>query len=255
MPQNEKSSKNRMRQKNMMADWTVFQSVPSVRDPLERYKVAESNRKRFEKDFQFLLAKGCNGQALETALRMAATIRVKVLPSSRRVKAVVEKMRALAKEMSELESSYFLIAQESEEINRESPSEAETFHDAIVLKKGNVVLLERFPHFVLPELLSRRVKMYDDWLRDAENRVPPRRELLVRVRRVCPALYVKWATHGHPFCGRVATLLRLAGIYDVSGPQLNSELLAFEANYQLATFEILRVLEKIHRHELTYRSD
>jgi|SRR5580704_5686317 hypothetical protein len=78
---------------------------------------------------------------------------------------------------------------------------------------------------------------------------------------MCPAVYVKWATGGRPFCDRVANLLRLAGIVDedvdgrgLGGTQLNRELLAFEVNYQLAASKIRLLLIRVHRHQMTWPS-
>lgn len=234
-------------------------SLPSIKHPLEQYEVA-SDRRKFEEDFEFLLGKGCDALALEAALCMAKTMRVRVMPKAGRVRAVADKMRALAKELSELESSYFLIAQESEELNRNTGISQDAFHDAIVLRKENAILSKRFPHFVLPELLSRRAKMYQDWLENAKNRIPPRADLLHRVKRMSLAIYVKWATDGHCFSDRVANLLRLAGIVkrddanarNLGGGQLNRELLSFEANYPVTTQMILWSLQPIHRHERTW---
>ena len=111
---------------------------------------------------------------------MAKTMRPRVMPKAGKVRVVADKLRALAREISELESSYFLIAQESEELNRGTGIPQDAFHDAIVLKRGNVVLSKKFPHFALPELLRRRAKMYDGWLENAKNRCPRRRTYWVK---------------------------------------------------------------------------
>jgi transposase len=245
------------RERRMMADWAMSVSLPSVKYPLEQYEVAVSRREEFEEDFQFLLGKGCDALALEAALCMAKTMRARVMPKAGKVRVVADKVRALAREISELESSYFLIAQESEELNRGTSIPQDTFHDAIVLRRGNAVLSKRFPHFALPELLRRRAKMYDDWLGNAKTKMPPRADLLRQVERMSPAIYVNWATAGRPFCDRVANLLRLAGIVkhddvnarSLGGTQLNRELLSFETNYPLTTQRVLWALQPIHRHE------
>jgi DDE superfamily endonuclease len=259
-----KSKKNplddRKRQRYMMADWAMSASLPPFKYPLEQYEVAVSRREEFEQDFQFLLGKGCDTLALEAALCMAKAMRAGVMPKAGRVRGVAEKLRALAREISELESSYFLIAQESEELNRGTGIPQDAFHDGIVLRKGNAVLLKTFPHFALPVLLKRRARMYDDWLRNAKNRMSPRADLLRQVKRMSPVIYVKWATAGHPFCDRVANLLRLAGIVkhddinarNLGGTQLNRELVSFEGNYPLTTDKILGVLQPIHRHERSW---
>jgi hypothetical protein len=247
-------------QRHMMADWAMSVSLPSVKYPLEQYEVPVSRRGEFEKTFQFLLGKGCDALALRAALCMAKTIREREMPKAERVRVVADKLRALASEVWELESSHFLIAQESEELNRGTGIPQDTFHDAIVLQNGNAVLSKKFPHFALPELLRRRAKMYDDWLGNAKERMPPRADLLRQVKRMSPAIYVKWATVGHPFCDRVANLLRLAGIVkdddidarNLGGTQLNRELLSFEANYPLTTQKILWSLQPIHRHERSW---
>ena len=244
----------------MMADWAMSESLPSVKYPLERYEVAVSRHKEFEKDFQFLVGKGCEATALEAALSMAKTMRERVMPKAEKVRVVADKLRAFARELSELESSYFLIAQESEELNRGTDIQQDTFHDALVLQKGNTVLLNRFPHFALPELLRRRASMYDDWLGNAKNRMPPRADFLRQVERMSLAIYVKWATAGHPFSERVANLLRLGGIVkrddvnarSLGGTQLHRELSSFETNYPLTTQRVLWALQPIHRHERSW---
>ena len=277
-----------------MADWAMFVSLPSIKYPLQQYKVVEAQRDNFEEDFEFLLKRGCDQQALETSLRMAKTVRVNVMPKADRVKSVAKQMRALAKEISRLEGLYFLVAQEFEElrtetkpntlhnpfVSRESdilhskeflaeflyrrpevdgwPSDPETFHDILMSQRNSGLLSKRFPHFALPELLNRRARMYDDWSKGAQSKVPPRADLLDQVKRMCPALYVKWATGGRPFCDRVANLLRLTGIANyvngtgLGGTQLNREIARFEANYQLTTSEIRRLLQRVHRRELTW---
>ena len=248
------------RQRHMMADWAMSVSLPSVKYPLEQYEVAASGREDFEEEFRFLVGKGCEAVALEAALCMAKTMRARVMPKAEKVRVGAEKLRALARELSELESSYFLIAQESEELNRGTDIQQDPFHDALVLQKGNAVLLKRFPHFALPELLRRRASMYDDWLGNAKNSRPPRADFLRQVERMSLAIYVKWATAGHPFSERVAKLLRLAGIVkpddvnarNLGGTQLHRELLSFETNYPSTTQQVLWALQPIHRHERSW---
>ncbi len=46
-----------------------------------------------------------------------------------------------------------------------------------------------FPHFALPKWLQKGAEMYDDWLVMAKRKIPPRRELLLRLKRVCPVIY------------------------------------------------------------------
>jgi len=136
---------------------------------------------------------------------------------------------------------------------------AHTVHDTLVKRKSEGLLSTRFPHFVLPEFLNKRAEMYDDWSERAQNKVPPRADLLRRVKRMCTTLYVKWAT-GNCFCSKVANLLRLVGIVKpddingrgLGGTQLNRELQSFETNYPFTSSEILRLLQRVHRHELTW---
>jgi hypothetical protein len=283
---------DRKRERNLMADWAMFFSLPSIEDPLQQYEVAKSERLKFKDDFDFLVEKKCTPFALETALRVAKTIGGRGMPKAARVKRVAAKMRVLADEISRLEASYFLIAQEFEEIRNYNPptfydalllkrplqsvvSEfmgrqakmddrwgvaAQTVHDSRVFRRRDGLLSTRFPHFLIPDLLNRRASMYDDWLERAQNKIPPRSDLLGRVKRMCPVLYVKWATGGNCFCTRVANLLRYAGIVDPSdadgrglgGTQLNRELMSFESDYRLTTSEITRLLKRVHQKELTW---
>jgi hypothetical protein len=111
-----------------------------------------------------------------------------------------------------------------------------------------------FPHFALPKWLGKRAEMYDEWVEMARKKIPPRRELFRRVKRVYPVLYVKWAT-GRPYYDRVASLLRLAGIVRISAAQLDREVRAFERDYRMATSHIQGMLQMVHDHKLTYWVD
>jgi hypothetical protein len=111
-----------------------------------------------------------------------------------------------------------------------------------------------FPFIALPKWLRKRAEMYDEWAEMARKKVPPRRELFRRVRRVYPVLYVKWAT-GRPFYGKVAILLRLARIAVISEAQLDREVRAFESNYRMAAWHITNSLQMVHEHKLTYYAD
>jgi len=123
MQQDEKRGNSRNGERILMADWAMFFSLPSIEHPLHEYTLAESRRLRADEDFKYLLSKGCDQLALETSLRMARTIRSRVMPKANSIKRVATKMRKLADEISALEGSYFLVAQEFEEIRMYTPTQ------------------------------------------------------------------------------------------------------------------------------------
>ncbi len=225
-----------------MADWALFIGVPFGNlQPLKGCRLTEGASEEFMATTMDLVAKGCDGNALMTALHMANTVQVPPFPSATKVKAIAKRMRDLAKDISELEETNFLVWQ-TREIVRQSK----------ITEDDDVSLV--FPHFALPKWLGERAKMYDEWGEMAKRKIPPRRELFRRARRVYPVLYVKWAT-GRPYYDKVATLLRLAGIVRISEAQLQREVKAFERNYRMTTSHIQSTLQMVHEHKLSYWVD
>lgn len=225
-----------------MADWAVFIAAPSGNlQPLRGFKVAEADQEEFISIFMGLVDDGCDEKALKTALWMANTIQVPPFPRAPRVKLLAKKLRALADEISRLEKTNFLVWQTREIVRQSNVSE-------------NADVSLALPYFALPKWLRRRAEMYDDWLGMARRKIPPRRELFRRVRRVYPSIYVKWAT-GRPHYDKVVALLRLAGIVRISAAQLDREFRAFESDYRLATSHIQSTLQQVHEHKLTYYAD
>jgi len=192
MKPNGASAVDLRKQKCEMADWAIAMAVPSNGEPLKRLRVRKSGFPTFKTTFRKLLLKGCDHKALMTALCMANTIWVRPLPTAGRVKAAVKRMRELAEEIAELEKTQFHILQQRQVV-KESGLGPEDVED----------LSLAFPQIALPKWLQEGAQMYEDWLKMARQKVPPRSELLRRVRRVCPVIYVKWAT-GQPFCERVS---------------------------------------------------
>jgi hypothetical protein len=150
-------------------------------------------------------------------------------PDKLKVEAVVETMRKLADDMIDLESTLFLAIQ-----NWRRPLEDEAAGQR------------------LRERLYGRAEDYKDWLRMARDRVPPHPALLWRVKRVCPILYVKWATRDRPFHERVAALLCQISIH-TTAPQLAREVTAFEASHPYSADYIRRSLASVHCGKKTYR--
>ena len=244
MKQDEASTANLRKQKCEMADSAIAMAVPSNGEPLERLKVRRSDLRTFRTTFEELLLKGCDHKALMTALCMANTMWVRPLPTARRVKASVKRMRELAEEIAELEKTQFHILQQRQVV-KETGLGPEDVDD----------LSLAFPQLALPNWLQKGAQMYEDWLKMARQKVPPRPELLRRVRRVCPVIYVKWATR-QPFCERVAKLLDLGRVTPtpIDAQQLSRETLAFEADYPFAAGCIRTNLALVHQREWTYQT-
>jgi hypothetical protein len=69
-------------QKDTMADWALFIGVPFGNlQPLKGFKLAEDVAEEFVSTTEDLVAKGCDGNALMTALCMANTVEVHTIPS------------------------------------------------------------------------------------------------------------------------------------------------------------------------------
>ena len=213
--------------------------------PLRPYRVLPEDLDTFKRTLRELVAAGCDERALVTALWMAKTVQVESFPNATRVRSLAKRMRDFADEISRLEASNFLAWQTEQAISKSGrgPEDVEDVSLA-------------FPHFALPKWLRKRAEMYDEWLQMAKRKERPRSELLDRVKRVYPVLYVKWATNGRPFYEKVATLLRLSGIDDVKSTRhFEREVRAFESDYPLTTSDIRLILRQVHEHKLTYYAD
>jgi hypothetical protein len=144
------------------------------------------------------------------------------------VNAVVKNMRQLADQMHRLEATPFLSIQ-----NLRGPS------------------LEEHASLNLRERLYSRAHDYDDWLRMASERVPPRSNSFVRVKHVCPVLYVKWATGGRSFYKEARKLLRpIVGHIDTT--QLSREVEEFETGCPYSADQIRGTLAAVHCGKRTY---
>ncbi len=107
-----------------MADWALFIGVPFGNlQPLKGFKLAEDVAEEFTSTTADLVAKGCDGNALMTALHMANTAQVSPFPSATKVKAISKRMRDLAKNISELEKTNFLVWQTREIVGQSKMSE------------------------------------------------------------------------------------------------------------------------------------
>lgn len=93
---------------------------------------------------------------------------------------------------------------------------------------------------------------FEDWLRMASEGGLPRSHSLMRVNRVCPVLYVKWATRGRPFHERVANLLSIVSS-QINAPQLAKEVGDFEEQYPYASDYIRMSLSLVHLRKKRYR--
>jgi hypothetical protein len=86
----------------------------------------------------------------------------------------------------------------------------------------------------------------------ASERVPPRSNSFVRVKHVCPVLYVKWATRGRSFYKDVRTLLKpIVGQIDTA--QLSREVEQFEAGCPYSADQIRGTLAAVHCGKRTYQ--
>lgn len=144
-----------------------------------------------------------------------------------RLGAVVREMRQLADDMTDLESALPLVIQ-----NLRSPLE----------QQAGQTLRERLDH---------RADDYEDWLRMASEKVPPRSDSLFRVNRVCPVLYVKWATGGRCFYNEVCQLLEHIRL-PVKSTQLSREVAQFERGCPYSADHIRSALAAVHCGKRTY---
>ncbi len=157
---------------------------------------------------------------LRKAGRKASTLDI-------RLETVVKNMRRLADDMADLESALPLVIQ-----NLRSP-------------------LEQQAGQTLRERLYNRANDYEDWLRMASEKVPPRSHSLMRVNHVCPVLYVKWATGGRCFYDRVSDLL-LPVVGHIGDTQLSREVKQFEMGCPYSADYIRRSLAAVHCGKRTY---
>lgn len=104
----------------------------------------------------------------------------------------------------------------------------------------------------LKQHLRELAEDFEDWLRMAKEGGLPRSDSLMRVKRVCPVLYVKWATRGHPFHERVANLLSIVK-NKITKEQLSREVTEFEENCPYASDHIRMVLSMVHLRKKRYR--
>jgi hypothetical protein len=163
---------------------------------------------------------------IERGLRKAGR---KASPSlDLRLEAVVKEMRQLADDMTDLESALPLVIQ-----NLRSPLE----------QQAGQTLRERLYH---------RADDYEDWLRMASVKVPPRSNSFFRANRVCPVLYVKWATGGRPFYKEISKLL-LPIVGHVDTTQLSREVEQFETGCPYSADYIRSSLAAVHSGKRTYR--
>jgi len=173
------------------------------------------------------LSKGLYMQAdrIERGLRRAGH---KASPTlDLRLETVVRDMRQLADDMTDLESALPLVIQ-----NLRGPLE----------KQAGLTLRERLYH---------RADDYEDWLRMANEKVPPRSNSFLRVKHVCPVLYVKWAAGGRPFYKEVRKLLSpIVGHVDTG--QLSREVEQFETGCPYSADHIRSALAAVHCGNRTY---
>jgi hypothetical protein len=296
----------RKAQKDAIADFMILMAVASCHT-LKPYRSFSKpvDKTLFTDDFTHLLRWGCTPKALVTALQMSNTIDVENSPPSRQVKPMAKRIRGLAHELGELESSGRLVwrnypnpvnparqngdppdawrltkglytqAEKLERSLRKAGRKASPSLDArleTVIKNmrelaGEMVDLEGTGFLAiqnrrrpleqeagktLRERLYNRADDYEDWLRMASEKVPPRSHSLMRVNHVCPVLYVKWATRGHPFHERVANLLSIVKT-QITAPQLAREVEEFETSYPWSSDYIRSSLARVHRGEKIYR--
>jgi hypothetical protein len=232
-----KSHGSRVHQRSEMADSIILMAIPSFSGLGALKAFTVHDLEEFKENFECLVAKGCEPTALMAALLLANTIQVPPLPVTNKVKALARSMRQLAAQIQKTEEMSFLILQDRKVVKASGygpeDDEVEDWTRA-------------FPQLCLPKWLEKRAEMYEEWLRMAAQRVPPRCELLGRARRVCPVLYVNWATKGHPHHERVSNLLRSAGIARISPRQLIREVTAFRSDYPISTATLVSTLSLVH---------
>ena len=102
-----------------------------------------------------------------------------------------------------------------------------------------------FPYVALPKWLEKRACMYEEWLRLASQKVPPKDFGLIWLSRVTVALYVKYATGG-TFFPDVLNLLELANFGRCSLTQISRETKEFETDYPLSRSSLVGQFQMLH---------
>jgi hypothetical protein len=221
----------KLRTRHQIADDMTFLSIPWYLDhDLSELSLPEGKEDEFWDGLSGLMHRGCDPSLLVVFLRLGKSIVKRVreqghrlsVPKAARVKSLANKMRRLAKEIEDVESSYFMTV-----LNRAETAKwlAETGVNPEEMDE-----LRSFPFLFLPHWLGRRASMYEEWAGLATQKIPPKDIGLRRLGHLCVALYVKFET-GRTHFHRVSALLESAGIGHYSVAQLSRELREFESRY------------------------
>ena len=227
------------RKRSRIADLLASGEIPWYRDKLSALRPLVERQKEFEHLLDFFAKKGCSHASLRRALQMAQTMKDRAwnepsrlsAPRAEKVRATALKMKRLASEIRQREENGFMSILNQEETKRLreqtgwGPEEIEDLSLAL-------------PHLALPKWLERRAGMYEEWLRLAARKIPPKGPGLSRIGHICPALYVKFATN-RTYYPQVANLLECAGLGSIHPIQLSREVKEFEENYLYSRLQLM----------------
>ena len=179
-----------------------------------------------------LVSKGCNPVVLLAVLELGKTMKDRAafphtnVPRADKVKAVAGRMRRLAKEIREVESTGFMTIlnhQETSKVASEKGLNPDEVDD----------LSFAFPFIAVDKWLEKRAVMYEEWGRLASRKIPPKDIGLSRLGHLCVSLYVNHAT-GRSYYPQVVKLLDSAGLGLINLTQLSREMKEFLASHPMS---------------------
>jgi hypothetical protein len=240
----QKSEKLKLRRE--IADWMLLGAIPFYTEARQQTRsILMGKGQEYVDAVHRLVLKGCDPIALHTVLDLGEALKQRVLdhkvpkvPNAKTLKALAKRMRGLAKDIGAIERSRFLTI-----LNRK---EAAKFYAETKLNMELVDdLSTTFPYVALPKWLEKRASMYEEWLRLASQKVPPKAVGLAKLSRVCVSLYVKYAT-SRTFFPEVLNLLELANLGQCSPTQLSRETKDFETDYPLSCSSLVGQFQMLH---------
>lgn len=193
-------------------------------DDLPQLTISRERKQEFRDACSALVDKGCDPNALKSALRLgrqtSETSRQSI-PPLKRVKRLINQLRRLADEIETLESSGFMRlihVEETERLYFERPPDFDEFPHG-----------DETAHLDLPRWLRKKAELYERWSTLASQKIPPKGGMLTHLTYLIPALYVLEAT-GKPCVPQLLQLLDTIGV-NVDASQVSRNLKALRSDY------------------------
>jgi hypothetical protein len=188
----------RVKIRSRIADWMAWGAIPWYIPcfpgwELTALTIPDERAQKFLDASSALVSKGCNPAVLLTVLELGKTMKDRAasphtsVPRADKVKSVAGRMRRLAREIREVESTGFMTILNHRETSKVASEKG--------LNPDEVDDLSfAFPFVAVDKWLDKRAGMYEEWGRLASQKVPPKDIGLSRLGHLCLALYVKHAT-------------------------------------------------------------